>query len=214
MNKMNLYANALYLRLYRENETDMFVVSNPEQADYSKLNSTDKVIADFMTQREEEMDELPHFWNEDGYTDFESAFAALVTIADNILLRNPGIDADKFKTCLDCGVRWCSYCGMPMTEGFYLTNLYACSEECRFIHYKECYGAKGKDEATKMYLLDCFEIAGDKYPDLCTGNTKSINSIREQTGKHPQDLTLKELEDVIENNSFEVGDYAYFTNWN
>lgn len=214
MNKMNLYANALYLRLYRENETDMFVVSNPEQADYSNLNSTDKMIADFMTQREEEMDELPHFWNEDGYTDFESAFAALVTIADNILLRNPGIDADKFKTCLDCGVRWCSYCGMPMTEGFYLTNLYACSEECRFIHYKECYGAKDKDEATKMYLLDCFEIAGDKYPDLCTGNTKSINSIREQTGKHPQDSTLKELEDVIENNSFEVGDYAYFTNWN
>ena len=36
----------------------------------------------------------------------------------------------------------------------------------------------------------------------------------EKTGKHPQDLTLEELEDVIENNSFEVGDYAYYTNWN
>ena len=56
MNKMNLYANALYLRLYRENETDVFLMSNPKQSDYSKLNSTHKVIADFMTQREEEMD--------------------------------------------------------------------------------------------------------------------------------------------------------------
>lgn len=214
MNKMNLYANALYLRLYRENETDMFTVSNPKQSDYSELNSTDKVIAYFMTEREEEMDDLPHFWNEDGYVDFETAFETLVTIADNILLHNPGIDADKFKTYLECSVRWCSYCGKPMTEGYYLTDLYACSEECRFRHYKEDYGAKDKDEAAKMYLLDCYEIAGDKYPDLCTGNTKSINSIMEETGKHPQDLTLKELEDVIENNSFEVGDYAYFTNWN
>ena len=207
MNKMNLYANALYLRLYRENETDMFIASNPKQADYSKLNSTDKAIVDFMTQREEEMDDLSHFWNEDGYVDFETAFEALVTIADNILLRNT-------KTYLECSVRWCSYCGMPMTEGFYLTNLYACSEECRFKHYKEDYGAKDKDEAAKMYLLDCYEIAGDKYPDLCTGNAKSINSIMEKTGRHPQDLTLKELIDVIENNSFEVGDYAYYTNWN
>ena len=207
MNKMNLYANALYLRLYRENETDMFLMSNPKQSDYYKLNSTDKAIVDFMTQREEEMDDLPHFWNEDGYVDFETAFEALVTIADNIFLRNT-------KTYLECSVRWCSYCGMPMTEGFYLTNLYACSEECRFRHYKEDYGAKDKDEATKMYLLDCYEIAGDKYPDLWTGNTKTINSIMEKTGKHPQDLTRKELEDVIENNSFEVGDYAYYTNWN
>ena len=214
MNKMNLYANALYLRLYRENETDMFTVSNPKQSDYSELNSTDKVIADFMTEREEEMDVLPPFWNEGGYVDFETAFEALVTIADNILLHNPGIDADKFKTYLECSVRWCSYCGKPMTEGYYLTDLYACSEECRFRHYKEDYGAKDKDEAAKMYLLDCYEIAGDKYPHLCTGNTKSINSIMEETGKHPQDLTLKELEDVIENNSFEVGDYAYYTNWN
>lgn len=213
MNKMNLYANALYLRLYRENETDMFVVSNPKQSDYSELNSTDKVIAGFITEREEEMDELPHFWNEDGYVDFETAFEALITIAYNILLHNPSIDADKFKTYLECSVRWCSYCGKPMTEGYYLTDLYACSEECRFKHYKEDYGAKDKDEAVKMYLLDCYEIAGDKYPDLCTGNTKSINSIMEETGKHPQDLTLKELEDVIENNSFEVGDYAYYTNW-
>ena len=207
MNKMNLYANALYLRLYRENKTDLFIASNPKQSDYSKLNSTDKVIVDFMTQREEEMDDLSHFWNEDGYVDFETAFEALVTIADNIFLRNT-------KTYLECSVRWCSYCGMPMTEGFYLANLYACSEECRFKHYKEDYGTKDKDEAAKMYLLDCYEIAGDKYPDLCTGNTKSINSIMEKTGKHPQDLTLKELEGVIEDNSFEVGDYAYYTNWN
>lgn len=207
MNKSNLYANALYLRLYRENKTDLFLSSNPKQADYYKLNSADKAIVDFMTQREEEMDDLAHFWNEDGYVDFETAFEALVTIADNIFLRNT-------KTYLECSVRWCSYCGMPMTEGFYLTNLYACSEECRFRHYKEDYGAKDKDEAAKMYLLDCYEIAGDKYPDLCTGNTKTINSIMEKTGKHPQDLTLKELEDVIEDNSFEVGDYAYYTNWN
>ena len=207
MNKMNLYANVLYLRLYRENKTDLFIASNPKQSDYSKLNSTDKAIVDFMTQREEEMDDLPHFWNEDGYVDFETAFEALVTIADNIFLRNT-------KTYLECSVRWCSYCGKPMTEGFYLTNLYACSEECRFRHYKEDYGAKDKDEAAKMYLLDCYEIASDKYPDLCTGNTKTINSIMEKTGKRPQDLTLKELEDVIENNSFEVGDYAYYTNWN
>ena len=37
MNKMNLYAIALYIRLYLENEMDLFVVSNPEQAGYSKL---------------------------------------------------------------------------------------------------------------------------------------------------------------------------------
>ena len=82
MNKMNLYANALYLRLYRIGETDNFTSSNPDARDYRSLNNSDKAIAEFMTEREEEMDDLPHYWNEDGYIDFESAYEALIGIAD------------------------------------------------------------------------------------------------------------------------------------
>lgn len=214
MNKSNLYANALYLRLHREMETDNFISMNPNFMDYRSLNNSDKAIAEFMTEREEEMDDLPHYWNEDGYIDFESAFEALIEIADNIkrhMLHNAIFD---MKECLKDGVRWCNYCGKPINKGFYLTNFYACSDKCRNEHYKQEYGAKGDEEAEKFYLLDCYELAGDKYPELCTGALNNINYIREQTGKLPQDLPLKELRDIIEDNSFEIGDYAYYTNWN
>lgn len=214
MNKSNLYVNALYLRLYREMETDSFISMKADVRDYRSLNNSDKAIAEFMTEREEEMDDLPHFWNEDGYIDFESAYEALIEIADNIKRHLPKNSIVNFKECLNDGVRWCTYCGKPMNEGFYLTDFYACSDKCRNEHYKQEYGAKDDEEAEKFYLLDCYELAGDKYPDLCTGALNNINYIREQTGKHPQDLPLKELRDIIEDSSFEVGDYAYYTNWN
>lgn len=214
MNKMNLYVNALYLRLYRIGETDNFTSSNPDARDYRSLNNSDKAIAEFMTEREEEMDDLPHYWNEDGYIDFESAYEALIGIADNIKSRLPYLSVNKFKEYLNDGVRWCNYCGKPFNEGYYLTDFYACSDKCRNEHYKQEYGAKDNEEAEKFYLLDCYELAGDKYPDLCTGNLQAINAVRGQTGKHPQDLSLKELNDIIEDNSFEIGDYAYYTNWN
>lgn len=211
MNKSNLYANALYLRLYREMETDNFISMKADVRDYRSLNNFDKAISEFMAQREEVM---PKEWNEDGYIDFESAYEALIEIADNIKRHLPKNSIVNFKECLKDGVRWCSYCGKPFDEGFYLTTHYACSDECRNEHYKQEYGAKDDEEAEKFYLLDCYELAGDKYPELCTGAFNNINYIREQTGKHPQDLPLKELSDIIEDSSFEVGDYAYYTNWN
>ena len=214
MNKSNLYANALYLRLYREMETDNFTSMKSDVRDYRSLSNSDKAIAEFMTEREEEMDDLPHYWNEDGYIDFESAYEALIEIADNIKRHLHKNSIVNFKECLNDGVRWCTYCGKPMNEGFYLTDFYACSDKCRNEHYKQEYGAKDDEEAEKFYLLDCYELAGDKYPELCTGAFNNINYIREQTGKHPQDLPLKELRDIIEDSSFEVGDYAYYTNWN
>lgn len=214
MNQSYLYENALYLHLLREGDTGNFPYATPSVLDYRCLSNSDKAIAEFMTEREEEMYDLPHYWNEDGYIDFESAFAMLVEIADNIRKRIPKNAIVNFKEYLNDGVRWCSYCGKPMNEGFYLTDFYACSKECRNKHYKQDYGAKDDEEAEKMYLLDCYELAGDKYPNLCTGSFLNINYIREQTGKHPQDLSLKELNDIIEDSSFEIGDYAYYTNWN
>lgn len=214
MNKSNLYANALYLRLYREMETDNFTSMNADVRDYRSLNNFDKAIAEFMAEREEEMDDLPHYWNEDGYIDFESAYEALIGIADDVKRHLPKNAIVNFKECLNDSVRWCSYCGKPFNEGYYLTNFYACSDQCCNEHYKQEYGAKDDEEAEKFYLLDCYELAGDKYPELCTGALNNINYIREQTGKHPQDLPLKELRDIIEDSSFEVGDYAYYTNWN
>lgn len=214
MDKSNLYANALYLRLYREMETDSFISMKADVRDYRSLNNSDKAIAEFMTEREEEMDNLPHYWNEDGYIDFESAYEALIGIADDVKKHIPKNVIVNFKECLDNSVRWCSYCGKPFNEGYYLTDFYACSDKCRNEHYKQEYGAKDDEEAEKFYLLDCYELAGDKYPELCTGALKNINYIREQTGKHPQDLPLKELRDIIDDSSFEIGDYAYYTNWN
>ena len=214
MDKSNLYANALYLRLYREMETDSFISMKADVRDYRSLNNSDKAIAEFMTEREEEMDNLPHYWNEDGYIDFESAYEALIGIADDVKKHIPKNVIVNFKECLDDSVRWCSYCGKPFNEGYYLTDFYACSDKCRNEHYKQEYGAKDDEEAEKFYLLDCYELAGDKYPELCTGALKNINYIREQTGKHPQDLPLKELRDIIDDSSFEIGDYAYYTNWN
>lgn len=210
MNKSNLNANALYLHLYREMETDNFISMKADVRYYRSLNNSDKAIAEFMTEREETM---PKEWNEDGYIDFESAYEALIEIADNIKRHLPKNFIVNFKECLNDGVRWCTYCGKPMNEGFYLTDFYACSDKCRNEHYKQEYCAKDDEEAEKFYLLDCYELAGDKYPELCTGAFKNINYIREQTGKHPQDLPLKELRDIIEDSSFEVGDYAYYTNW-
>ena len=61
MDKSNLYANALYLRLYREMETDSFISMKADVRDYRSLNNSDKAIAEFMTEREEEMDNLPHY---------------------------------------------------------------------------------------------------------------------------------------------------------
>ena len=214
MDKSNLYANALYLRLYREMETDSFISMKADVRDYRSLNNSDKAIAEFMTEREEEMDNLPHYWNEDGYIDFESAYETLIGIADDVKKHIPNNAIVNFKECLDDSVRWCSYCGKPFNEGYYLTDFYACSDKCRNEHYKQEYGAKDDEEAEKFYLLDCYELAGDKYPELCTGALKNINYIREQTGKHPQDLPLKELRDIIDDSSFEIGDYAYYTNWN
>ena len=214
MDKSNLYANALYRRVYREMETDSFISMKADVRDYRSLNNSDKAIAEFMTEREEEMDNLPHYWNEDGYIDFESAYEALIGIADDVKKHIPKNVIVNFKECLDNSVRWCSYCGKPFNEGYYLTDFYACSDKCRNEHYKQEYGAKDDEEAEKFYLLDCYELAGDKYPELCTGALKNINYIREQTGKHPQDLPLKELRDIIEDSSFEIGDYAYYTNWN
>lgn len=214
MNKSNLYANALYLRLLRTGETDEFTSINADVLDYRILSNADKAIAELMTEREEEMDDLPHYWNEDGYIDFESAFAILVDIADRILKYLPKNAIVNFKECLNDSVRWCSYCGKPFNQGYYLTDFYACSGKCRNEHYKQVHGTKSDEEAEKFYLLDCYELAGDKYPDLCTGNLQAINAIHGQTGKHPQDLSLKELSDIIEDNSFEIGDYAYYTNWN
>lgn len=211
MDKGNLYANALYLRLYREMETDSFISMKADVRDYRSLNNSDKAIAEFMTEREEKM---PKEWNEDGYIDFESAFEALIEIADNIERKLPMSSNPKIRDYLNDSVRWCSYCGKPFNEGYYLTDFYACSDKCRNEHYKQEYGAKDDEEAEKFYLLDCYELAGDKYPELCTGALKNINYIREQTGKHPQDLPLKELRDIIEDSSFEIGDYAYYTNWN
>ena len=211
----NLFANALYLRLYCENETEFFTMFTPDSTDYSRLDNADKAIAEIMAEREEDM---PFEWNENGYIDFESAFEALIEIADNIKRRMPAMAIFNMKECLNDSVRWCTFCGKPMNEGFYFADTYchryACSDDCRNKYYKEVYSAKDDEEAHKMYLLDCYEISGDKYPHLCTGNDMDINHIREQTGRHPQDLTLKELIDVIEDNSFEVGDYAYYTNWN
>lgn len=211
MNKSNLYANALYLRLYRIGETDNFTSTKPDVIDYHILNNEDKDIAEFMAEREETM---PKEWNEDGYIDFESAFEALIEIADNIERKLPMSFNVKIRDYLNDSVRWCSYCGKPFNEGYYLTNFYACSDKCRNEHYKQVHGAKSDEEAEKFYLLDCYELAGDKYPDLCTGNLQAINAVRGQTGKHPQDLSLKELNDIIEDSSFEIGDYAYYTNWN
>lgn len=211
MNKSNLYANALYLRLYRIGETDNFISTKPDVMDYCVLNNKDTDIAEFMTEREEKM---PKEWNEDGYIDFESAFEALIEIADNIERKLPMSFNPKIRDYLNDSVRWCNYCGKPFNEGYYLTDFYACSDKCRNEHYKQEYGAKDDEEAEKFYLLDCYELAGDKYPELCTGALKNINYIREQTGKHPQDLPLKELRDIIEDSSFEIGDYAYYTNWN
>lgn len=182
--------------------------------DFRVLNGHDKAIVEFITEREEEMDKLLHHWNEDDYIDFETAFATLIEIADNIVKHLPGNAIVDFKECLNRSVRWCSYCGTPMTEGFYLTKFHACSEKCRNQHYKEAYDAESDEEAYKMYLLDCYEIAGDKYPNLCSGNRNDINLIMEKTGKHPQDLTAEQLDKVIEECGLEVGEYAYFTNWN
>ena len=208
-----LFLNALYLRLYRENKTDLFLEMSTGSKNYVTLDKFDMAIAEFMSEREKEMDDLPHYWNEDGYIDYESAYATLIEIADNIKKHLPKMSFVNFKDCLVDGVRWCSYCGKPFTEGFYLTNFYACSDECRNEHYKQGYEAKDDEEAHKMFLLECYEIAGDKYPNLCSGNLDTVNAIKEQTGKHPQDLTLKELEQVVDENSFEIGDYAYYTNW-
>lgn len=211
MDKSNLYANALYLRLYREMETDSFISMKADVRDYRSLNNFDKAIAEFMAEREEAMTKE---WNEDGYIDFESAYEALICIADDVKSHLPKNAIVNFKECLNDSVRWCNYCGKPFNEGYYLTYFYACSDKCRNEHYKQEYGAKDDEEAEKFYLLDCYELAGDKYPELCTGALKNINYIREQTGKHPQDLPLKELRDIIEDSSFEIGDYAYYTNWN
>ena len=51
----NLFANALYLRLYRENETEFFTMFTPDSTDYSRLDNADKAIAEFMAEREEDM---------------------------------------------------------------------------------------------------------------------------------------------------------------
>lgn len=63
-------------------------------------------------------------------------------------------------------LRRCSKCGRFMNEGYLLGSLYACSDECRNAIYKTIGKAKNDEEATIMYLKDCYMLTDEDVKGL------------------------------------------------
>lgn len=120
-------------------------------------------------------------WNENGKVDFETAINAYIEIKQG----NP-----------DTEIRFCSVCGIPMNDGYYLTDAYACSDECRNNYYKQSpYNAKDDEDAEREYLWESYELEGNGDYDIS----------KEDWMKKP----IEECRKFSDN----VGDFAYYTMW-
>lgn len=58
-------------------------------------------------------------------------------------------------------LRRCSKCGRFMNEGYLLGLQYACSDKCRNTIYKIQHNVDTDEEATILYLKDCYSLTDD-----------------------------------------------------
>lgn len=101
----------------------------------------------------------------------------------------------------DYPFRVCSHCGMAFTEGYYLTDAYACSDGCMVAYYLQYEDVHTRLQARRKFLLEYMGIFDEdeevyfherptKYRKLCYRDLKELASLRDG------------------------GDYAYWTTWN
>lgn len=72
------------------------------------------------------------------------------TIADAFLHHEWHTDTSLHGT----EVRRCDHCGNLMNTGYYLSGVYACSDECRNAIYMDLWDCKSVEEAEKDYEKD------------------------------------------------------------
>ena len=101
----------------------------------------------------------------------------------------------------DYSFRVCSKCGMAFTEGYYLTDYYACSDECMLDYYMSYEGVHTRLQARRKFLLEYMGVFDEdeevwyhgRYVKYCKLGYRAI----------------KELAD-----GHDGDDYAYWTTWN
>lgn len=130
---LNANAQYIYLRKMHKEDTDVdygaiWLHADVKGDEYERNNLTpaEQRIAQLMTEHEEYMHKNGLQWNENGYTDYETAMESLITcqeLIDNGYAQEHCVEDDH--------INWCENCGKPFLSGYMVGNGHtACSDDC------------------------------------------------------------------------------------
>lgn len=153
---LNANAQYLYLRkihkdnpkvdfgaiwLHADIKGDEYVTNN--------LTPSELRIAQLMTEQEEYMHNGGLLWNENGYTDYETAMEALIMcqqLIDNGYAREHNVKDEH--------INWCENCGKPFLSGYMVGNGHtACSDDCMSIIIARQYDADVSEGENLFWVL-------------------------------------------------------------